>query len=137
MNPRRILRTVAAVAGLLAGGAAHAELYVIAHPSAQVTPGEIRDIFVGNKQFSGGTKLVPIDNGPVQDVFLATALKMEASRYNTIWTKKSFREGMIPPTVKSGDIDVLEFVRKTPGAIGYVSVPPPTSVTIIQIIHTF
>lgn len=137
MNPRQILRTVAAVAGLLAGGAAQAELYVIAHPSAQVTPGDIRDIFVGNKQFAGGTKLVPIDNGPVQEAFLATALKMEASRYNTIWTKKSFREGMIPPTVKSGDIDVLEFVKKMPGAVGYVSSPPPTSVTIIHIYHTF
>lgn len=137
MTARHTLRTVAALAMLLAGGAAHAELYVIAHPSAQVTPGDIRDIFVGNKQFAGGTKLVPIDNGPAQDAFLATTLKMEASRYNTIWTKKSFREGMIPPTVKSGDLDVVEFVKKTPGAVGYVSSPPPTSVTIIQIIHSF
>ena len=136
MNAKRILRTVAA-ASLLAAGAAHAELYVIANPATQVSPGDIRDIFVGNKQFSGGTKLVPIDNGPVQEVFLATTLKMEATRYNTIWTKKSFREGMIPPTVKSGDLDVLEFVKKTPGAIGYVSSPPPTSVTIVHIIHTF
>lgn len=136
MSARQTVLTLAAVLSL-AANSAQAELYVIANPSTQVTPGDIRDIFVGNKQFAGGTKLVPIDNGPAQDAFLATALKMEASRYNTIWTKKSFREGMIPPTVKSGDMDVLEFVKKTPGAIGYVSSPPPTSVTIIQIIHTF
>lgn len=137
MNARQMFRTLAAVAGLLAGGAAHAELYIVANPSTPISAGDIRDIFIGNKQFAGGTKLVPIDNGPVQEVFLATTLKMEASRYNTIWTKKSFREGLMPPTVKSGDTDVLEFVRKTPGAIGYVSVPPPTSVTIVHIVHTF
>lgn len=135
MNAR--LRVVAAALLALAGGAAHADLFVIANHATQITPGDIKDVFTGNKQFAGGTKLIPIDNGPVQEAFLAGALKMEASRYNTIWTKKSFREGLIPPTVKSGDSDVLDFVKRTPGAVGYVSVPPPTSVTIIHIIHTF
>lgn len=137
MNARQTFRMLAAAVGLFAAGAAHAELYIVANPSTQIAPGDIRDVFLGNKQFAGGTKLVPIDNGPAQEVFLATTLKMEASRYNTIWTKKSFREGLVPPTVKSGDIDVLEFVRKTPGAIGYVASPPPTSVTIVHIVHTF
>ena len=136
MNARLLVGTLFAAAAL-AAEAAHAELFIIANPSTQITPGDIKDVFTGNKQFAGGTKLIPIDNGPVQEAFLAAALKMEASRYNTIWTKKSFREGMIPPTVKSGDTDVLDFVRRTPGAIGYVSSPPPTSVTIIHIIHSF
>lgn len=136
MTPRLVLRTLAAALAF-ASGAAHAELFLIANPATQITPGDIKDVYTGNKQFSGGTKLVPIDNGPVQELFLSAALRMEASRYNTIWTKKSFREGLVPPTVKSGDADVLEFVRKTPGAIGYVSSPPPTSVILIQVVHTF
>jgi hypothetical protein len=56
---------------------------------------------------------------------------MKANKYNNIWTKKSFREGLTPPAVKSSDIKVIEFVKRTPGAVGYVT-SDPTGVTIIQ-----
>ena len=38
---------------------------------------------------------------------------------------------MNPPPVKSGDAEVLDFVRKTPGAVGYVG-SAPSGVTVIQ-----
>ena len=88
-------------------------------------------MFTGEKQVAGSTKLIPVDNGAVQEAFLSTALKMDSARYKTIWTKKSFREGMNAPAMKSGDTEVLDFVRKTPGAVGYVS-SQPSGVNIIQ-----
>ena len=136
MNARPALRMLAAALAL-ASAAAHAELYIIAHPSTAISAADIKDIFTGQKQFSGATKLTPVDNAAVQEAFLTHALRMEPGRYNTIWTKKSFREGINPPYVKTGDTDVLDFVRKTPGGIGYVSTPPPGSVTIVHIIHEF
>jgi len=126
------LRILAATIGLAGSAVAHADLFVIANPATQITASEIKEIFTGEKQIAGSVKLVPVDNGPVQEAFLDTALRMDAPRYNTIWTKKSFREGIIPPTVKSGDNDVIEFVRRTPGAVGYISSNPPNGVTVVR-----
>lgn len=117
---------------LLAGTAlaAQGEVFVIAHPSAAIGAGDVRDIYLGDKQFAGSTKLVPVDNGPAQEEFVGKALKMEGAKYNSAWTKKSFREGLNPPAVKSGDLEVIEFVKRTPGAVGYVR-SQPSGVTVV------
>ena len=128
-----LIAAIGLVAGSLTSGLAHAELFVISNSANLVAPGEIKDVYTGEKQFSGPVKLAPADNGPAQEVFLENALKMSAARYNTIWTKKSFREGLNPPPVKSGDTEVLDFVRKTPGAIGYVSTRPSG----VNIVYTY
>lgn len=121
---------IAATLGLFST-LSHADIFVISNPSTQIAAGEVKDVFTGEKQFAGSTKLIPVDNGPAQEAFLSSALKMEASRYNTIWTKKSFREGLNPPSVKSGDTEVADFVRKTPGAVGYVT-SQPSGVTVVH-----
>jgi hypothetical protein len=58
-------------------------------------------------------------------------MHMDAAKYNGIWTKKSFRDGLTPPAVKSGDAEVIEFVKRTSGAIGYAS-SAPAGVKVIQ-----
>lgn len=127
-----VAATMTCLTGLtLPSSAALAEVFVIAHPSVQIVSGDVRDIFVGDKQFAGSVKLVPVDNAPAQEQFLAKALRMESAKYNSAWTKKSFREGLNPPAVKSGDAEVVEFVKRTPGAIGYVT-NPPSGVTVVQ-----
>lgn len=109
---------------------AAADVYVIAHPSAAISQADVRDVFLGDKQFAGATKLMPIDNGAAQEEFLGKALKMESGKYNSTWTKKSFREGLNPPAVKSGDLEVIEFVKRTAGAVGYVR-SSPAGVTVV------
>ena len=135
MNFKPALRALLITLGLvgigLASTLAFAELFVISHAATPIESGDIKDIFRGDKRFAGPTKLIPIDNGPAQGAFLSDVMSMDAARYNTIWTKKSFREGLIPPTVKSGDREVIDFVRKTPGAIGYVS-SQPSGVNIVR-----
>lgn len=101
-----------------------AEGFVIAHSSVNVGPNDVREIFIGNMQFAGSTKLVPVDNGAVQAEFLSKVVKADPDRYATIWAKKGFREGLNPPPVKSGDAEVIDFVKRTPGAIGYVASNP-------------
>jgi ABC-type phosphate transport system substrate-binding protein len=115
----------AALLLLLASQVASAEdIVVISNSETAVSADEIRDIFLGEKQFAGGTKLVVIDNAALQDGFLSKVLHMDAAKYNGIWTKKSFRDGLTPPAVKSGDAEVIEYIKRTPGAIGYVSTKP-------------
>lgn len=117
---------------LLTGPAmATADVYVIANSSVQIGAGDVREVFLGNMQFAGGAKLLPVDNGPAQAEFLSKALKMEADRYGAAWTKKTFRDGINAPSVKSGDGEVLDYVKRTPGAVGYVT-SAPSGVTVVQ-----
>lgn len=108
---------------LIQGGACAGE--VIAHPSVSLSADEIRDVFLGEKQFTGNLKLVPVDNTAIQSEFLATVLQTDAQKYSARWMKKTFREGLAPPARKGSDAEVIEFVRATPGAVGYVSRPWP------------
>ena len=111
---------------------AHADdLYIVANPSPSVTPADIREIFLGEKQFAGSVKIVPVDNSAAQADFLGKVMKMDTAKYNASWTKKSFRDGLNPPVLKSGDAEVLNYVKSTPGAIGYV-VSKPSNVTVVQ-----
>ena len=122
----------AAILFLLAFQSANAaDLVVITNPDISIASTEIKDVFLGEKQFAGSTKLVVIDNAAVQGGFLGKFMNMDAAKYNSIWTKKSFRDGLTAPAVKSGDAEVIEFIKRTPGAIGYVSTKP-SGVKIIQ-----
>jgi ABC-type phosphate transport system substrate-binding protein len=107
------------VASLAQGVACAGE--VIAHSSVNLSGDEIRDVFLGEKQLDGNLKLVPVDNAAIQSEFLSRVLQTDAQKYAARWTKKTFREGLAPPARKGSDAEVLEFVRTTPGAVGYVS----------------
>jgi ABC-type phosphate transport system substrate-binding protein len=96
---------------------------VIAHPSVDLSPDEIRDVFLGEKQLAGNLKLVPVDNSAIRSEFLSKVLQTDERKYAARWTKKSFREGLAAPVVKGSDAEVKAFVKSTPGAVGYVSGP--------------
>jgi hypothetical protein len=97
---------------------------LVAHASVTLSADEVRDVFLGEKQLAAGVKLVPVDNAAVQQEFAAKLLHIEVPKYTSLWMKKSFREGLNAPAVKSNDAEVLAFVKSTPGAVGYVSVAP-------------
>lgn len=98
------------------------DLFVISHPEVLLTSEDIREIFLGEKQFTGSVKIVPVDNNAAQGTFLSKVVKIDTARYNTTWAKKGFRDGLTQPVIKSGDAEVVNFVKSTPGAIGYVTI---------------
>jgi len=49
------------------------------------------------------------------------------SRYKSQWQIKNFRDGATIPPVKNGDSEVVDFVKSTPGGMGYVSAKPGDS----------
>ena len=107
------------------------DIVVISNSEVTISADEVEDIYTGEKQFSGSTLLIPIDNAALQEDFLSTLMKMDAAKYNRIWAKKLFRDGLQKPAMKSGEDEVAGFVRRTRGAIGYVSSIPP-GVKVIQ-----
>lgn len=112
---------VALMMWLVPGGAVAGE--VIAHPSVDLSAAEIRDVFLGERQWLGDLKLVPVDNLAAHHQFLAKVLQTDVPKYAARWIRKSFREGLAAPLVKGSDAEVTAFVRSTPGAVGYVSTP--------------
>jgi hypothetical protein len=98
---------------------------VIAHPSVNLSASEIRDVYLGEIQFSGRVKLVPVDNASVQADFLSKVLQSDERKYAARWTRKTFREGLAAPAVKRNDAEVIDFVRATPGAVGYIKGSAP------------
>lgn len=130
MNTFRTL--VAAVLISVAAGAAHAQqVVVIANPGLTVGAGDVNDIYLGEKQLAGSVKLVPVDNSASQEAFLGKFLAIDAAKYRSTWAKKAFRDGLTAPAVKGGDAEVVEFVKKTPGAVGYIKGPAPAGVTVV------
>jgi hypothetical protein len=116
------------VCALARGG----DLYVICNSSVSLTPTDVHDMFLGEKQFTGATRLVPVDNSAAQQLFLEKILKMTAARYSTTWTKKSFRDGINPPMVTSSDLEAIAYVRRTPGACSYITTPASPDVVLIR-----
>ena len=117
-----LITTALALAALWAPKAEAADYVVITHPGLTLSADDIKDVYIGQMQMAGSIRLVPVDNGAAQEAFLARVVRMEVGRYNTAWIKKAFRDGVSAPALKAGDAEVLEFVRRTPGAVGYVRV---------------
>ncbi len=129
MRPLRLLPLAALL--LAASGARAGDLYVVTGLSIALGVDDIRDVFLGEKQFAGGAKLVPIENGSLQADFDARVLKVDAARYASIWSKKGFRDGLAPPPVRGSDAEVLSAIKANPGTVGYVS-KPTADVKVIQ-----
>jgi hypothetical protein len=123
------------VAALLTAGCAvarAADLYVICNARVSLGAADVRDLFLGEKQFSGTVKLVPIDNGAAQSMFLDRVLKMNIGKYSTTWTKKSFRDGLNPPLVAGSDVEAVALVKRTPGACSYVTTLEGVDVVVVS-----
>ena len=117
---------------VLSASAAADGVVVITHPAVTLSADDVRDVFLGEKQIAGGVKLVPVDNATTQAAFLAQVMKLDAAKYATSWTKKSFRDGLNPPPVKATDAEVTDFVKRTPGAVGYVNAAPGGGVNVVK-----
>jgi ABC-type phosphate transport system substrate-binding protein len=75
-----------------------------------------------------GTPVVAVDQdrtAPVRAAFSKDVHKKEADAVAAYWATLVYSGREVPPPIKRSDEDVLEFVRRTPGAVGYVSAGAP------------
>jgi ABC-type phosphate transport system substrate-binding protein len=111
---------------------AFADVYVIVNPALNLTADDIKNIYTGEKELAESTKIRPQDNSSAREEFLKKVLQLDVAKYESLWTKKSFRDGINPPTVRATDADVIAFVKSNPGAIGYITTAPPSDVTVLK-----
>jgi ABC-type phosphate transport system substrate-binding protein len=110
---------------------AHAQVLVIANPgiaASDVSKSDLRDLFTGaSSTLKGGTRVVPVllKDGSVHAEMLSLYVGKSDSAFRANWRSLLFSgEGVMPRTLDS-EAAVVEYVARTPGAIGYISRTTP------------
>jgi hypothetical protein len=104
------------------------EFKLVAHPSVSTTRlnrAALSDLFLKKAQrWPDGSICVPVDqkvNAPVRAAFSEAVHRKGIGAIEAFWQKQIFSGQGIPPLMKESDAGVLDVIRATPGAIGYVS----------------
>lgn len=89
-------------------------------------------------KWDDGVKVSPVDLASTSDIreaFSQSVHGKSISAINAYWQKKIFTGKGVPPIEQSSEKDVIEFVKKNPGAIGYVSANTNTTgVKVLKVV---
>lgn len=120
------------VAGLLAvAGPAAAGPILVANSGVaadQVAPPQVQKIFLGKTaQWEDGTRIVlaVLKSGPVTDAFMKNYVKKSPKQFSTFWKKAVFSGTGEMPAMFDTEAELVAFVAKTPGAVGFVDDASP------------
>lgn len=104
--------------------ATNAKLVVISHDNiTNLSASVIKRIYTGRLIEVEGVTVTPINAQPLtesRNQFLLQFLKKSEDEYTAYWTVRRFIGKGTPPKELGTQIDIIEFVRNTSGAIGYV-----------------
>lgn len=126
MPARTLLAQLVLAAGVLTPGTAHS-VEIVVHPSSRVssvTQAELSKIFLKRlRTWSNGERAQPIDQlpSPVREEFSARVHGRSVITIEIYWKRMIFSGRAAPPPEAADDRAVLDFVRRNPGAVGYVS----------------
>ncbi len=84
---------------------------------------ELQKIFLGRSTQFGGQKLivVTLGNGSSHEAFTEDYLQMTPQQFTNHWRKIVFSGTGKEPRAFDSEAELVAFVARTPGAIGYVS----------------
>ncbi len=127
----KFLLTSVMAAGLAAAivstATAAAGVQVVANPSvhaASVSTDDLKAVFLGTKKnLPDGSNVEPVlaESGAAHDAFLKDVLgKSDQALRNYFKTLVFTGKGSMPKSFAS-DAEIIKYVAKTPGAIGYIS----------------
>ncbi len=120
---------IALFLGLASPAPAADEFVVVVHPSVagvNVRRADLAAVFLKKAaRWGTGATAVPVDQSgtsAVRSAFSQAVLGMPVATAVQYWQKQMFAVNPLrPPAVKASDAEVLAFVAKTEGAVGYVS----------------
>ena len=127
MKHRSILLTAAAVCLFAAQSARAADLKIIANPgvgASSVSADELKSVFLATKtSLSDGSHVEPVleKDGPTHEAFLKEFVGKSDSALETYYRSLVFTGKASMPKTTASDADMVAYVAKTKGAIGYVS----------------
>ncbi|WP_221799343.1 hypothetical protein [Oceanobacter mangrovi] len=123
----------------LASGLSRAEpaLLVIGHPldqkPLQLNQEQIRNLFMGIPVARGLKPAGLTADNELHFLFNNEVIGLAEARIQSYWAQMKFTGRKSPPAEFSSEQQLLDYIRQTPGAIGYVSadIPLPQPVQIL------
>ncbi len=88
------------------------------------------------KQWSNRKEIVPVmlKSCPIRDKFIEDILKETEHKFIAYWKQMVFTGRGLPPKSFDDEIEILNFIAKTPGAIGYISRLPNSMPDVVKLI---
>lgn len=100
------------------------EVVVISHPSSQTAALSLPDlqaIYSGEKKaWANDVPIKVTTQVNALPAFFDAILRVKASDFKKAWLRLVLQDGAKPPSDFTSDEEVLDFVARTRGAIGYV-----------------
>ena len=133
MRQKTFLPFAAAVCFLAAQSAFAADVKVIANSSvgaSSLSMDELKGVFLATKSsLSDGSHVEPVleKGGPAHEAFLKEYVGKTDSAFETYYRSLVFTGKASMPKTTASDADMVAYVAKTKGAIGYVSAGAATA----------
>lgn len=122
----------------LSAAAIAGELFIV-NSSVSVNaldPDSLKNIYLGNKaQWPDGTKIIPVmlERGPVHESFIKDVVKKSLAQFSSYWQQAVFTGKGQPPKSFATEAELVSYVAKTRGAIGYIG--PSTAHEGVKVIE--
>jgi ABC-type phosphate transport system substrate-binding protein len=132
------LRTLVVALTLIAGDASAAGGVVVIGDArlARLDAPTLEKIYLGRVIEVDGIRVTAVNassGSSVRNRFLQTYIRKDDDSYTGYWSVRRYSGLGVPPRELSGSTEVIDFVKSTPGAIGYIDeadVPPGVSVLL-------
>ena len=107
----------------------HAQLIIanLSVRSGNVSRSDIKDVFTGDSRSINDARVTPIllKSGATKDRFLSTYIGKSEAAFMANWRTLVYSGQAAMPKAFDSEAAVVEFVAKTPGAIGYIGKETP------------
>jgi ABC-type phosphate transport system substrate-binding protein len=123
----RFFLSFTALVALAVPHRAHAQVIVIANPNISATElsrAELRDLFTGAaSSIKGSGEVAPVllKSGPTHEEFLSTYVEKSDTAFRAGWRSLLFSGQSTMPKTFGSDAEVVDYVARTHGAIGYIA----------------
>jgi hypothetical protein len=105
--------------------ASESEVLVVAHPNTPSMDGEtLQKVFLGKVIMVNGVSVIPVNLAPgtaERRAFMDLVMGQGDEKFISYWTVRRYIGKGQPPKEFSSPQELLDYVRATPGAIGYLS----------------
>lgn len=112
--------------GLVAAASAQGVSFIVNPQGADaaLTADDLKAVLLGNKiKWNGGgvIKLAVLTSGPAHDKVMQDHAQRSADQFDKYWKKLVFTGKGVMPHQAADEAAIVDYVAKTPGAVGYVS----------------
>jgi ABC-type phosphate transport system substrate-binding protein len=127
---KKLLMFIFVLTVALVNTRAHAQLVIVNNSvkATEVSKADLRDVFSGaSASLADGSHVVPVllKSGAAHEAFLSEYVGKTDAALLATWRNLVFSGQRSMPKAVDSDAAVVEYVAKTPGAIGYIGKASP------------